>query len=462
MKGRFNVFQSAMLRWRALYPYNAVHVLVVPAALERARLAAVIDEVLEGSGLTGFRLDARARRYEYEGGPAATVVDILHGGDDPLEVVRAEIEARINHAFPADGRYQPFRFFAVRIDGGFHLGVGYDHPLAGGDSIVLLLTDIADRYAATVGNPAVPTPPHVEAAAAHTALAASHVAVAASPAACAVAPIAPLDRYPPTYTRLFAVQWRALLAGLSRLPAIVSSGRSSVRPRLSNPADGTNGFVQFAIAGQRFQRLRTAARAWGMSVNDLMLAVILQAVASLAPDRHRQPRRRLAAIASIVNLRSDFAPPAEHTFGQFLSSVRIAHAVPDGLPLATLALDVHAQSLAARKRKLYLQTLLVMGVSALGWRFLGDQRRRRFYFKYHPILAGVTPLNVNALRRSGPCSDGVYLRAASTGPLSPMVFATTLSGAAIQVGITFRRSAVTRQQVENLVESVCRCIESME
>ena len=54
------------------------------------------------------------------------------GGSEPLAVVSREIEAWINHAFPAQGAYQPFRFFAVvRGEQGFHLGVAYDHVLAG-------------------------------------------------------------------------------------------------------------------------------------------------------------------------------------------------------------------------------------------------------------------------------------------------------------------------------------------
>ena len=32
MKGRLNLFQAAILRWRALHPYNAVHVVRVCAA----------------------------------------------------------------------------------------------------------------------------------------------------------------------------------------------------------------------------------------------------------------------------------------------------------------------------------------------------------------------------------------------------------------------------------------------
>ena len=32
LRGRLNLFQTAMLRWRELHPYNAVHVVRVPQA----------------------------------------------------------------------------------------------------------------------------------------------------------------------------------------------------------------------------------------------------------------------------------------------------------------------------------------------------------------------------------------------------------------------------------------------
>ena len=71
MKGRLNLFQAAMLRWRDLDPYNAVHVARIAAPFDRERLRGVISAQLETDGLTGLVLDRQRRRYEYRGGPAA-------------------------------------------------------------------------------------------------------------------------------------------------------------------------------------------------------------------------------------------------------------------------------------------------------------------------------------------------------------------------------------------------------
>ena len=146
MRGRLNLFQSSMLRWRELHPYCASHVIAIDAPLDEPRLRATVAAVIEACGLTGLRLDANRRRFEFEGGTAAVALQVLDGGASPLDRAAELIEATINAPFPRTGRFDPFRFFAITSRDGFLLGLTYDHFIAGGDSIVVLVTDIADRY----------------------------------------------------------------------------------------------------------------------------------------------------------------------------------------------------------------------------------------------------------------------------------------------------------------------------
>ena len=52
MKGRLNLFQAAILRWRALHPYNSVHVVRVWQPIDAVRLEAALRGQLERS-ITG-------------------------------------------------------------------------------------------------------------------------------------------------------------------------------------------------------------------------------------------------------------------------------------------------------------------------------------------------------------------------------------------------------------------------
>ena len=429
MGGRLNLFQCAMLRWRELHPYCAAHVIRIPAPLDAARLESRIAGALEALGLTGYVLDARRRRFAWAGGAAHVAVPVLEGGGDPLERAAAEIELLINRPFAASGAFDPFRFFAVREShDAFLLGLVYDHIVAGGDSIVVLMTDLSDRY-----------------------LAAREDDV----------PLPRLERHPATYGALVRRQLPRFLATLTSLPAQLAGWRQARRPGIKDPADGYNGFVHFAVSAANHARLRAAARELGVTVNDLMFAIVLKVVAPLWGGARPGARRSQVAVASVVNVRDDYQGPATEVFGPFLASMRVVHPVPPGVTLAELAASVHVQTSRAKRRKLQYLTLAGLAIAGLMWRWSGVERRQRLYLKYHPAFAGLTPLNVNRLRRRGASSDGDYLRGASTGPMSAMVLSVTVSGAEMRVGLTYRRAALSRVEMDRVVGELLQHIERM-
>ena len=427
MRGRLNLFQASMRRWRELHPYCASHVIAVDAQFDERRLRATIGGVLVDCGLTGLAVDAASGRYAYEGGEASVDLAVIAAGDeDAFDVAARQIEAAINVPFPAGGRYDPFRFFAIHDGERFLVGVTYDHFIAGGDSIAVLVTDIADRYVSES------------------------------------MPLPRLERYPPGYARLFARQLPAFVSGLASLPALLAGWRRAIRPHLADPADGTNGFVHFRIDAERAARLKRRARDWAITTNDLLLALLYRAALPIAAQRRHTGRRTDIALASIVNVRADFQPPATEVFGQFLSSFRVVHALDRDAPLEAIARAIGAQTSRAKRNKLYLVTLVAMSAAALLWRLANVQRRQRLYVKYHPVFAGLTPLNVNALRRRSGPRDTDYLRAASTGPMAPMVAAVTTSGSNILVGITYRRTALSRSDIDGVVQALLQGMETLQ
>jgi hypothetical protein len=432
MRGRLNLFQRMMLRWRDLHPYSGVHVVRVRAALAERRLAGEIARRLEGRGLTGLELDPKRRWFSYRGGPADVALAVLPATPDPVGQVCGEVERQLNLAFPRAPVANPFRFFAVAAGDSFYLGLAYDHFIASGDSIALLVKEIADGYAGE-----------------------------ASAAPCGPAPAL----YPATYRRLVLRNPAAFLKGLARLPGLLASSRRSFRPRYARLDDLGNGFAYFRVGAAELASLRGAARAWGVTLNDVFLAGLLRALSPFAAGRREAPRRRELAVASIVNVREDFGADPRRVFGQFLASFRVAHPVPEGAGLRELAQAVHAETARIKRDKLYLQTILTLGLSALMWPFLSVPRRRGFFAKYYPAWGGLTTLNVDALwGRNGP--DGGqsldYLRAGSTGPVCPLVFAVTTARAALHVGVSYRTAAFTRASVDALAEEFRRCIVDIE
>src|SRR5262245_61106356 len=99
MQGPLNVFQRTMLQWDAMHPYNAVHVIRVPARLDVARSKSIISRTLESLGLTRLSLDRKAGTFHFEGGPVDCEINALSGGENPRTVLRQEMERQLNTAF---------------------------------------------------------------------------------------------------------------------------------------------------------------------------------------------------------------------------------------------------------------------------------------------------------------------------------------------------------------------------
>ena len=429
MKGRLNLFQAAMVRWREMHPYNAVHVVTLPQPFNLPRLEACIRRQLEGLGLTGLMLDGRRLRYEWTGGAAKAPVAVLAGGADPRACVQAEMERQLNLGFPAGGGIEPFRFFAVEDAPTFHLGLAYDHFVAGGDSIVRLLQRLVEDYY-RIASSGTPPPP---------------------------------DLYPPGYRRLFARQAFPLARGLSSWRHLIASCRHSARPPYPKDGDGYNGVVFTRLGAAESATLAGTARAWGTTQNDVFLAIMLKTLSSRVAERRQAKRRHDLAVGSIVNVRRDFGVRAADAFAPLLGSFRVAHPVPDDMPLSDLARFVCGETSRIKRRKLYLQTLLAIGLSGLQWRFLSNEERQRFHAKNYAVWAGVTPLQLNTLwpdTKSYPFRVG-YVRAVSTGPLSPIVLALTTLGDVVEVALSFRRAAIDRHRAEGLLTDIVHCIRSI-
>ncbi|MFO1323903.1 MAG: hypothetical protein U1F15_07540 [Burkholderiales bacterium] len=428
MRGRLNLFQSAMLRWREFHPYNAVHVAELPGALDADRLQRAICAHLSELGVARLSLDAPRRRYEYAGGEATYALPILDGGADPLPVIEREMERQLNAAFAPSGPFEAFRFFAVTAPGSFHVGVAYDHFVAGGDSIVALLEGIAARYDGY-----------------------------------ARTDVPPPDLYPPTYARLFRRNALAFYVGQYLLPGMLFRARRAFRPLYRYGEGWDNAFTSFELAPDLYAAVMRNAKAWGVTFNDLLTAMLLMALAPEVPERLTARRRREIAIACVINLRGEIAPSTERSFGQFLSSFMVSHPVPAGTTLEALARDVHAQTRRVKRRKLYLQTLFLIACGGFVWPFMTTAQRRQMYAKNYPVWAGVSTLNVEAMWRSAPGGARVlhYLRAISTGPFSPIVLAPASVGECLHVGVSYRTAAFRPDDIGRITGAIMECARSL-
>jgi hypothetical protein len=419
LPGRLNLFQATMLDWRDMHPYNAVHAVRLDRPLDRDAVTRAIDETLSSAGLTGLTLDRARRRYAWRGGRSHATVEIIPAGDNWQATIARAFGRQLNEPFERDGPIDPFRFFVVDLGGAFYLGLGYDHFIAGGDSIVVLLNAIADRCAGLDAS------------------------------------IGPLSLYPRTHARLFLRHPVRFVRGIGRLRAMAASCRRTIRPRYRTLDDLHNAFTFFTLDPPEFTALRNAAKSFGVTLNDALIALLLLAQDAQMPGRDRSKRRSEFAVASIMNLRDAHGEDVRRTFGQFLSSFRISHAVPPGITLRELAQDVHRATAQVKREKLFLTTLSAIAIDRVIGRFQTREQRLGVYAKSYPVGAGVSSLNVNPQwRTAGGGAPPPYIRGVPTGPASPLVVAVTTSADTLCAGISYRTAALTGEAVARIRDDI--------
>ncbi len=430
MQGKLNSFQKTMLQWNHLHAYNAVHAVRLTGNLDLVRLTDVINDQLAARGLTQLSLDRQRQTFRYGGGgEGKLVVQVVAAGSDPLSCLAAESERQLNTAFDLSGKFIPFRFFVVPETEAFRLGLVYFHAVADAESIVLLLTELATAYGETGGRRG----------------------------------LIPPTLYPRRYDNLLWQQPQVILRRLLGLPAQTRNLRSSVRVPGSDPADLNNGLRLVVLGRDQLRTLVVTAKAWHVTVNDLLLALLLKALTPVAGNQTAGGRRKNLSLGCIVNLRKDLGVDRPHTFGLFLGSFTVTHAVPEGITLQQLSADLCQQTSAIKRHRLYLGTAWELGLARRLLAFFSPAQRKKFYQKNYPLWGGITNMNLNSFRPGGetpPPPD--YFRAVSTGPVTPLVLSATTVGDQANLGLSYRTSVFSVTAIEQIQSSLLEMVKELQ
>ncbi len=412
-----------------MYPYNAVHVVRVPEPLNQPRLHQVVNDTLNARALTELTLNKSQTTFSYSGTSREATINILPDEASCPAVLAAEMERQLNTAFDQKPPFSPFRFFAARRKNSFSLGLAYLHAVADAESIVLLLKEIVERYrgAAETRSPR-------------------------RPALGKSAPRSLLLSHP-----------GALASKLAALPSQLQNLKTSCRPSFQDTNDLRNGFTLFSLDPHGLSRLVSAAKAWGITVNDILLALLLQAFARLAPNRNQPGRRKNLSVGCIVNTRRDLAEEDRGTFGLSLGSFIITHPVPEQLSLQALACEIGRWTKTIKRKRIYLATGLELALGRLVLSFFSTAHRRKLYQKHYPLWGGVTNMNLNSLwpPRAGERPVD-YVRGVSTGPVTPLVLSFSTVGTVANIGLSYRSTVYSKTGIDEFIDFFRGAIANLE
>jgi NRPS condensation-like uncharacterized protein len=417
MRGKLNIFQKTMLQWNDLHPYNAVHVVRIPHALDWERLGNVINGTLETQGISNLTLDRERGTYHYHGGAVLCTIKTIAEGESSRLSLTAEIEQQLNTPFMPSEEFNPFRFFVAPETDSFSLGLVYFHAIADGESVVRLLKNIVATYTLRIE-------PRL---------------------------LDPLELYPPRHDSLLRHHPGLLLRKLAALPTLIRNVRNSCRPRFRDAQNLRNGFARFSLNPGSLSALLDAAKAWGVTLNDLFLGLMMRSVSPMAPDRAGARRRRKISFGSIVNIRKDLGLDSQRSFGLFLGSFIVTHEVPNEISMMDLARDIRRQTLRIKQDGLYLGTPLELALGRFMLSLFSTEQRKRFYQKHYPLWGGITNMNLNSIWEQPPGERSIdYFRAVSTGPATPLVLAVTTVRDVVNIGFTYRSTVFSATEIEQV------------
>jgi hypothetical protein len=404
---RLNLFQRLVRQWETLHPYNGVQAMRVRGKVDLQDCRAAWDATLDSLGLG--RICLSGDRYHHaclNGNAEQHTVQLA-----PPELQLDDwISQELNHPFdPAEG--VPFRPILIHDGQSSWLGLTYQHWVADSTSIRRLMRD----WFARLFDPAALTRRPIRAVGAG-------------------------------YLELFGphhASWRAGGALLAYLRWCSQFRRVQRIENSEKFAEMSTRFIHVKSEEGLVDRLTTAARAAGATVNDLFLAAIARVCSRYVPIHIRAGRRDLG-IGSIVDLRPKSPRPMNDVFNLLLgfTSVSCRPEILNDWPrlLTAISRQTRQQKINRIAESSWIRILGGLAAS----RMLNRKDNLELYRKRVALAGACSNVNLNRdwPARYFPDPLMEYVRVAPTGPTTPIVFTPTTLGGTLGVGLSFRQALV--------------------
>jgi hypothetical protein len=224
------------------------------------------------------------------------------------------------------------------------------------------------------------------------------------------------------------------------------------RVRRVEERNGNDLSVRFAVRHTPpgwIDSVHVAARRRRATLNDVFMAGIAQVCDRFVPLKHR-PRRHSVALGAIVDLRPYVATELAQCFGLFLGFTNVVCRPADLSNVDRLIQAIAKQTSQQKRLGIPQASALRMLAGVTAGRFMRPERIAHFYQKHVPLAGGISNVNMNRSWASEyhprPLLD--YIRVSPTGPMMPLVFATTTLGHSFHFAITYRPSVVPAERID--------------
>jgi hypothetical protein len=412
-RARLNVFQRLIRQWESLHPYNGAQVLKIKGAVDINLCRKAWFDALEFLNLGVVGISAGSYHHRRMNGEAQYHGVVLCPEGTKLDTW---ISDELNRPFVGDESV-PFRPFAIQEDGHFWMGLCYQHWVADSASIRMLIHEWFVRQydpARASGRPA------------------------RFSSGGYLTLFGPQRKGPdPMEILLSTLRWQSHFKKMRRIEDREKFQEMSLR------------FMLLDTPNDLIEPLRRAARNFGVTVNDIFLATIAQVCDRCVPAQHCWRRQQLA-IGTIVDLRSSSRRPLDDVFDLLLGFTCVSCQADDFKRWPDLIESVARQTRRLKSGGLPLGSCLRMFLGVVVGKYFSREAVVEFYRKRVPLAGANSNVNLNRCWAGKYADNPIleYVRVAPTGPMTPLVFATTTVGNHLSVGLTHRTGIIPPEQAQ--------------
>lgn len=421
-----NGMQQMMLRWEAVHPLNAVHLVELGEPVSLAQAQAALDEALAtlSLGPVEFSRNRTQSRFLPASAMAAPRVEAVVVAQPFESALTALLDDHLNRPFATSGVEWPFRFLHVPTDDGrCYLGIVYRHVVSDSRGIQL----IARCWLRTL-------------------FGLSHTGV-------------PLSTSTPTLEQLFPrdLSWRQTPCRIREITTELweSLGCFRAPTRPSQPAS-----ISGSLHGRKLPlvAIKKTAKEQGVTVQDALFAALLEGLNLLLADEMQDSRRRVLSLYAAADIRREASIPLDATLGQFLGSITVRVNAPVGQPYARTAAEVARQTRRVKDSREHLAHASHLATMARLWDCFPLRFNRAVGPWLFPVMSLISNVNLTDLLAQEIAAGFVldYQRFTGTGILTPMMTGLTTLGSHVNLTTTRHTDVFTAEQHRLLLRHVER------
>ena len=197
-------------------------------------------------------------------------------------------------------------------------------------------------------------------------------------------------------------------------------------------------------------RVTAAARGRGVTINDLLLACLAEAIAINTPERRQAPRRRHLALTSIVDLRPTAPTRLAHRMGLYLSYFNVICRDGSTTDFERLVSAIRARTARVKRHHGHLGSLLELAAASRLWPSLTPGTQPAYFFARKPVAGAVTNVRVPGTWLTDALRERVreWHQIVSPGPMTPLVLAATSAAGRLTCSLTTHASGYSAAQVD--------------